>query len=333
MQEKHKNNTKIMISSETAEILLQEGWKKMDLHVHSSCSYDVPPARAMHPANLFEKAKLRGLDFVTFTDHDTVKAYDLLGWDQEGLVPGVEISISDFENIGHTVHVNVFELNSQEFEELELIANQEKDFKSFIRYLRTHELPHIYNHPFWFALGDHPNLLAVPEIIKQFPVIEYNMQDLTEKNLMVAALARKYEKGLVATTDSHTGGMGEVYTLAKGNSFREYFENIKNGKSYVVVEQGPCKHLTKELNTWVELVFNMDKHIREEIDFTTNVQTFDKLINIFTNEKIKKFPRISKLVMKLFQNFSRSGVPAYMYMRAEKPLISEIEKMMSLSII
>lgn len=65
----------------------------MDLHVHSSCSYDVPPVQTMHPAVLFEKAKSQGLDYVTFTDHDTIKAYDLLGWDREGLVPGVEISI------------------------------------------------------------------------------------------------------------------------------------------------------------------------------------------------------------------------------------------------
>ncbi len=52
-----------------------------------------------------------------------------------------------------------------------------------------------------------------------------------EKNLVTSALARKYGIGLAATTDSHTGGMWAIYTLAKGESFREYFENIKNGKS------------------------------------------------------------------------------------------------------
>jgi len=330
MQGKTGTNPKTTVSSEIAETLLQEGWKKMDLHVHSSCSYDVPPAKAMHPAVLFEKAKAQGLDFVTFTDHDTVKAYDLLGWDKEGLIPGVEISIKDPENIGHTLHVNVFGLDSEEFGELETIANQEHDFKSFIHYLRTHDLPHIYNHPFWFAIGDRPNLRAVPELIKQFPVIEYNMQDLTEKNLITAALARKYGKGLAATTDSHTGGMGAVYTLAKGDSFREYFDNIKNGRSYMVVEGGALRHLTKELNAWVELVFSMDRNVREEMHFTTNVRTFDKLIGLFANEKMREFPRINSLTMSFFQNFSRSGLPAYMYMRAEKPLVSRIEKIVSL---
>ena len=158
------------------------------------------------------------------------------------------------------------------------------------------------------------------------------MQDLTEKNLITAALARKYGKGLAATTDSHTGGMGAVYTLAKGDSFREYFDNIKNGRSYIVVEGGALRHLTKELNAWVELVFSMDRNAREEKSFTTNVRTFDRLIALFANERIRKFPRVNSLTMSFFQNFSRSGLPAYMYMRSEKPLVSRIEKIVNLTV-
>lgn len=329
MQGKTRNDAKTTISSEVAETLLQEGWKKVDLHVHSSCSYDVPPVQAMHPAVLFEKARSQGLGFVTFTDHDTIKAYDLLGWNRERLVPGVEISISDTENIGHTLHVNVFELDSEEFKELELIANQERDFKSFIRYLRTHDLPHMYNHPFQFIIGDRPNLGVIPELIKQFPVVEYNMQNLTEKNLMTATLARKYGKGLVATTDSHTGGMGAVYTLAKGETFREFFENIKKGRSYIVVEGGTRLHLTKEWSSWIELVFSMDIRLKEDYNFTTNVWSFDRIISLFANERIREFPRINSLAMKFFRNFSRSGLPAYIYTKTEKPLVSRIEEILN----
>lgn len=324
------NNTKTTVSSEVARALLQEGWKKMDLHVHSACSYDVPPAKAMHPEVLFEKAKAQGLDFVTFTDHDTVKAYDLLGWDREGLVPGVEIAIKDPVKTGHCLHVNVFELDSEDFGELEAIANQEHDLKSFIRYLRTHDLPHIYNHPYWFAVGDRPNLWAVPELIKQFPVIEYNMQDLMEKNLIVSSLARKCGKGIAATTDSHTGGMGAVYTLAKGDTFGEFFDNVRKGKSHIVVEGGTRRHLTQEFSSWVELVFSMDRQIREERDFTTNVQSYDRLIGLFANDRVRKLPAINSLVKNFFHNFSRSGLPAYMYMRSEKSLVSKIEKVVNL---
>jgi predicted metal-dependent phosphoesterase TrpH len=322
----NRTNTKTAISSEVAKSLLQEGWKKVDLHVHSACSYDVPPAKAMRPEILFEKSKAQGLDFVTFTDHDTVKAYDLLGWDREGLVPGVEIAIKDTEKIGHCIHVNVFELDSEEFGELEAIANQDQNLKSFTRYLRTHDLPHVYNHPYWFAIGDSPNLWTVPELIKQFPVIEYNMHDLTEKNLIVTTLARKYGKGVVATTDSHTGHMGAVYTLAKGDTFREFFDNVQQGRSHIVVEGGTRRHLTKEISSWVELAFSTDRQIREERDFTTKVSSFDRLINLFANERVSEFPRVNSLFKGIFHNFTRSGLPAYMYLRAEKSLVSRIEQ-------
>lgn len=324
-----RNNTKTTVSSEVASKLIQEGWKKVDLHVHSACSYDVPPANAMRPEVLFEKARAQGLDFVTFTDHDTVKAYDQLGWDREGLVPGVEIAIKDPEETGHCIHVNVFELDSEEFGELDTIANQENDLKSFIRYLRTHDLPHVYNHPYWFAKGDSPNLWTVPELIKQFPVIEYNMHDLTEKNLIVSALARKYGKGLVATTDSHTGHMGSVYTLAKGETFREFYENVRKGRSYIVVEGGTKRHLTKEISSYIELAFTTDRQIRKERDFTTKVSSYDKFLTLFANERVSDFPKINSLFKNIFKNFTMSGLPAYMYLRAEKSLVSRIEKNLS----
>jgi hypothetical protein len=55
MPGKLENSTKTTIYSEIAEILLQERWKKMDMHVHSSCSYDVPPTKTMHPKIIFRK--------------------------------------------------------------------------------------------------------------------------------------------------------------------------------------------------------------------------------------------------------------------------------------
>jgi len=325
-------NQNLTLGPADAEPFFQEGWKKADLHMHSSCSYDVPPAKSMHPSFLFEKAKKKGFDFITFTDHDTVKAFDLLGWDLERAVSGVEIAIRDPERVGHTLHVNVFDLDADEFLELETIANQEQNFKSFTRYLRVRDLPHVYNHPFWFAPGDLPNLKAVPELIKQFQVVEYNVQDLLEINMITVALARKYRKGIVATTDSHTGNIGDVYTLAQGESFREFFDNIKKGKSYMVVEGGTRRHLTTELDTWIELVFSMDKQGMEDVNFTTNSKVCDRLIDLLSSEKFREFPRLNHTTMKLFQNLTRSGIPAYIYMRTEKPLVSKIKEVVDVTV-
>jgi hypothetical protein len=124
--------------------------------------------------------------------------------------------------------------------------------------------------------------------------------------------------------------MGAVYTLAKGETFREFYDNVRRGRSHIVVEGGTMRHLTKEICSWIELIFSMDKHTREELDFTTNVSSFDRLINLFANERIRESPITESLIKGLFKNFSRSGIPAYMYMRSEKPLVSRIEKVVNL---
>ena len=63
--------------------------------------------------------------------------------------------------------------------------------------------------------------MAVPELAKHFPVIEYNMQDLKQKNFFSMILAQRFKKGMAVTTDSHTGRIGRVHTLAKGDTFRD----------------------------------------------------------------------------------------------------------------
>ena len=50
------------------------------------------------------------------------------------------------------------------------------------------------------------------------------MHELKQKNELTIALAEKFGKGIVATTDAHSGNIGEVYTLAKGDTFEEIFQ-------------------------------------------------------------------------------------------------------------
>jgi len=101
----------------------------------------------MHPRELLATGSSKGLDFMTFTDHDTVKAYDLLGWNRSDLLPGVEVSIKDPENVGHTVHINVFGFDKQQYEDLTKVA-RENNIYSLIDHFKSNDLPHVYNHPF-----------------------------------------------------------------------------------------------------------------------------------------------------------------------------------------
>lgn len=326
------NSTPKIISSEKAASLLERGWRKADMHVHTCCSHDVPPAASMRPENLFKKAKAAGFDHITFTDHDTVKAYDILGWNKEDLVSGVELSLKDTQNVGHTVHINVFGFDKQQYAEFDKIAREDHDIYGAIDYFKSHGLAYTYNHPFWFEVGDKPNIFAIPELARYFPVIEYNMQDLKQKNLFAAVLAQRYGKGMAVTSDSHTGSIGKVYTIAKGDSFEEYFANVSKGNSYMVIDAPIWKHITWELNAWVELAFDMDRDVREEA-FTTGVGVFDKMVDLIAGDLNEKSPLVGGIAKGFFKQISGSGLPFLLYRMLHQPEVSRIGRVIGSKVV
>ncbi|WP_410508748.1 PHP domain-containing protein [Methanosarcina hadiensis] len=305
---------------------MEEGWKRADLHVHTTCSFDVLPAKDLDPRSLYEKSLEIGMDFITFTDHDTMEAYEILGWDCEKLVPGVEMSIYDPELAGHTLHINVFELDMEEFSELREIAEMERNLKGFIRYLKRHKLPFVYNHPFWFEFHKHSNPSAVPKLAKLFPVLEYNMHELKQKNELTIALAERFGKSIIATTDTHTGNLGKVYTLAKGDSFREYFRNIEKGRNYIVTEDLTRELLIEEMNTWIDLIFEKSRKSRDIKDYLTGVKSLDAVVKISRSALLNYSPKLNRTAMNLFYMISKTGLPASFYIHSEKSLAREIEK-------
>jgi predicted metal-dependent phosphoesterase TrpH len=320
------NHEDILISSEQAEELLEEGWKRADLHVHTTCSFDVLPVRELYPENLYGKAIELGMDYITFTDHDTIEAYEILGWDQEKIIPGVEMSLHDPEFVGHTLHINVFELDKEEFFELREIAEIEHDLKAFIKCLKKHRLPYIYNHPFWFEFHQEPNPSVIPRLVKLFPVLEYNMHELKQKNELTIALAEKYGKGIVATSDTHSGKFGCVYTVAKGDTFREFFRNIAKGKNYIVPENLTRELLIDEMNTWIDLIFEKSQKSRDIKSYLTGVKSLDAMVKISRSVLLNCFPSLNRTTMDLLYMISNTGLPASFYLHSEETLVKEIER-------
>jgi predicted metal-dependent phosphoesterase TrpH len=268
-----------------------------------------------------------GMDFVTFTDHDTLSAFDLLD-EMKGVVTGVEIKIKDMEMVGHTIHINVYDLNGEQFHELKEISGQ-GDLSSFIDYLVRNDLPYIYNHPLWFERKEKPNFAAIPDLVKLFPVLEYNMHRLGPKNEITMALARQYGKGLAASTDCHAGEVGMVYTLSRGDSFREFFENICRGESFLVVKELTKQEVLQEINRWIELIFSPDiwDHSRK---CSMGVGYLDRILKALSSNTLKSSPRMGRAVYKLSQKISNSGLPAWMYLRTEGSSLSEIESQLSM---
>jgi predicted metal-dependent phosphoesterase TrpH len=317
----------VIISQEEAAELEEEGWRSADLHIHTLFSYDVLPVPSLHPEALYRKARKMEMGYVTFTDHDTMRAHQVLG-EREGLVTGVEIRIKDLEFAGHTVHVNVYDLDEEDFTELEEIASVEGDLRAFVRCLNQKGLPFTYNHPFWFEPGERANLRAIPEIVKLFPVVEYNMHRVTKKNQLAMAMACKYDKGLMAVTDSHSGMIGKVRTLSRGDSFREYFRNIAEGRSRIVASDLTMQDLIDEVNAWIELIFNLDLAKLDISDFSTGFGHLDRLVRALASERLRRSPRVYRNLERLTYRISNTGIPASLYLRMENSTMPQIEDFM-----
>jgi predicted metal-dependent phosphoesterase TrpH len=327
--EENSNQARIL-SFEEANILREQGWKAMDLHAHTLCSPDVISASSTHPEVLYNRSRQIGMDFVTFTDHDTMGAYDLLNGNRKGLVTGVEIKIKDKEMVGHTIHINVYDLRKEQFHELAEVANQ-NNLIDLLAFLEKEDLAFIYNHPFWFEPKEKPNIAAIPDLIKLFPVLEYNMNLVDRKNEIVMMLASRYGKGLAASTDCHSGELGKVYTLSQGNNFREFFDNIRNGNSYIVVKDLTKQDLVLEMNRWVELIFSRDM-FKDAKKYSIREGYLDLIVKILVSETLRSSPMIFSAAHRVSQKISRSGLPALLYLRSECSLLPEIEKQIRISL-
>ena len=305
---------KNLLKPEDVPYLLSNNWHRADLHIHTSYSNDVLPSKSLDPLTLYRKARKKGLRYISFTDHDTMDAYDRVGWEREGLVPGVEIKIRDRVRVGHTLHINVYELNKEQFKELNEIAKKERNLEKFLAYLKQHDLPFVYNHPFWFAHRERPNHRAIDRLMPLFPVVEYNMHRVKQKNSLTVKMAAKHKKGIMAATDTHIGDIGKAYTVAQGETFREFYNNIRDGKAYIMPQDLTLNALKNETNAWIDLIFNLDVNPTKKNHYT-GIRPVDALINMGTRGTLTTSRRLKKPARKVVTTLNKSGAPAICYIK------------------
>jgi predicted metal-dependent phosphoesterase TrpH len=319
------------IDPQEARILLADGWQAADLHVHTLHSYDVIPTRQVDPLVMYLKARRAGMAYVAFTDHDTMAAYDQIGWTREGLVPAVEVKILDARNVGHTIHVNVYTLDRRQFREIQEIASRARDIVKLTDYMRAEGLPFTFNHPFWHEPDEVPNLEAVIEVARLFPVLEYNMGRIARINAQALRLAETLRKGVVAATDSHIGEIGRAFTLVRsGGSFREFFARIAAREAYLCPADLTLPRLKEEASLRIRQLFDKASwlYAKESLAMDTGNAIIDGLVRRMAREGTEgsKFSRW--LLKKTVEALAGSGIPGALYLRYQRGLADRVGRVL-----
>jgi len=312
-----------------ARTLLAEGWQAADLHVHTLHSYDVIPTRQVDPLALYNKARRLGMTYVAFTDHDTMAAYDQIGWTREGLVPAVEVKILDPRNVGHTIHVNVYTLNLRQFLEIQQIAGKAHDIVTLAGYLKAEGLPFIFNHPFWHEPEEKPNLRGVLDVARLFPALEYNMGRIGRINAQALRLADSLSKGIVAATDSHVGEIGRAFTLARSGSFREFFDRIAARESHLSPADLTLSRLKEETSLRIHRLFDKTGWLqaKESLRMDTGNAILDGIISQVARKGLGT-PRSHRLLKKAIEALSGSGIPGALYLRYQNSLADRVGRLL-----
>jgi predicted metal-dependent phosphoesterase TrpH len=315
-----------VLDVEDARALVAAGWAAADLHVHTLHSYDVIPTHQVDPLTIYLKAQRLGMTFIAFTDHDSMDAYDRIGWTREGLVPAVEVKILDSRKVGHTVHINVYALDRRQFSEILKLARIARDLERLIAYLTAEHLPFTYNHPFWHEPGETPNLQAVIDIVDLFPVLEYNMGRVGRINRQALSLAQARKKGVVATTDTHVGDVGRAFTLARGVTFPEYFDQIRMGRSFIVPADLTPSRLKEETAIRIRQLFDKAGWLypKESFAIETGSAILDGIVAWLAHARPEKPGFAKKIFRTILEGASRSGIPGSLYLRSQRNLADRV---------
>lgn len=159
---------------------MERSQKKFNIHIHSKYSFD----SLMEPSKIVKIAKKKGIEVISITDHDNMRAYRRRDWINEAdieIIPGMEIKT----NVGDILALNIEEeIRSREFNEV-------------IGEIRSQGGISVLPHPF----RGHRNIL---EIVNRVDAIEvWNGHCTQEQNMRALELSLKLKKPHIVGSDAH----------------------------------------------------------------------------------------------------------------------------------
>jgi len=221
---------------------------RVDLHCHSSASAVSRlgvqrslglPECATPPAEVYELAKRRGMDFVTITDHDTIDGALELA-DRPDAFVSEELTAHFRGEPRAAVHVLCFGITPADHEWLQAHAG---DVEACAEYLDAQRITSALAHPFYYVSAPltsrHRRRLA-----ELFPVWETRNGSRARELNMPALIYVETQGGIaVGGSDDHAGvDIGRTFTVAPpARTPAEFLEHVRAGRVLAAGEQGSAE--------------------------------------------------------------------------------------------
>lgn len=288
--------------------------KKMDMHVHTKFSTEGPDLGVIKisismygdPIELYQKAKKKGMDFVTFTDHNTIDGclYLLEKMPHvDDFIIGEEIATYDPE-YKFVIHINAYGITRVHHGR---IARLRENFPRLIKYLKEHDIFFSYNHPFWHRYYDYivtapKPLQRIYEIAKNFPALEgLNSFRLIKQNEMARRMAETLNLSIIGGSDCHGGSIGRAYTLAKASTLKGFMKEVRAGRTSVKGENYNFIKMYQEcMNIFYANVNKLrEKYPSRKVRIITDL--FKPITQFFVKRQIKKSMSLQSKLMKIIK--------------------------------
>lgn len=231
---------------------------KADLHVHSKYS-DRPsewflrrigaPESFVEPAEIYERCRERGMDYVTITDHNRID-----GALEISHLPGTFISAevtTYFPENGCKIHCLVYDATPEDFEQIQLVRESIYDLREL---LDERDILHSVAHPLFQPNGrltveqmekllvlfnrfeglngtDHPRAIRLFDALVRSLTPEL-LHRLAEKHGLEPRGAEPWRKILSGGSDDHSGAyVASAYTTTpEAGSVREFLDFMRQGR-------------------------------------------------------------------------------------------------------
>lgn len=219
-------------------------WKRADLHMHTAFSgwrslrLIDPQDCYVSPERAYETAIERGMDYVCFTDHNTIDgALDLLARRPDAeprLIVGEEVETT-LPGTEQWIHINVYGVDERLHDDLQRMR---PDCFQLIEELTRRDLFFVLNHPFQSFRSARAARRDLSSLLPLFPGIEVlNSTSPRSHEPILRALSRRTGTRLpscVGGSDAHTlSRIGAVFTEAPGDDRTEYLRHVRRGTARI----------------------------------------------------------------------------------------------------